>query len=118
MIYGLSPVIELAKPGKLVIERIDLPGERIESAVTAKSLVKGKFYDLAAAGKSLMPGGTYAATLGSQQDGLQGRSDGKTGRNADRRPAGAPVRVSGEALRRLAWAASPGAIRSLRLPSP
>jgi hypothetical protein len=67
VIYGLSPVIELAKPGKLVIERIDLRGERIESAVTAKSLVKGKFYDLAAAGKSLMPGGTYAATLGSQK---------------------------------------------------
>jgi hypothetical protein len=67
VIYGLSPVIELGKPGKLVIERIDLPGERIESAVTAKSLVKGKFYDLAAAGKSLMPGGTYAATLGSQK---------------------------------------------------
>jgi len=67
VVYGLSPIIELAKPGKLVIERIDLPGERIESAVTAKSLVKGKFYDLAAAGKSLMPGGTYAATLGSQK---------------------------------------------------
>jgi hypothetical protein len=67
VIYGLSPVIELAKPGKLVIERIDLPGERIEASVTAKSLVKGKFYDLAAAGKSLMPGGTYAATSGSQK---------------------------------------------------
>jgi hypothetical protein len=67
VIYGLSPVIELGKPGKLVIERVDLPGERIESAVTAKSLVKGRFYDLAAAGKSLIPGGTYAATLGSQK---------------------------------------------------
>jgi hypothetical protein len=67
VIYGLSPVIELAKPGKLVIERIDLPGERIEADVSAKMLVKGKFYDLAAAGKSLAPGGTYAATVGSQK---------------------------------------------------
>ena len=38
-----------------------MPGERIEATVSAKMLVKGKFYDLAAAGKSLCPGGTYAA---------------------------------------------------------
>jgi hypothetical protein len=67
VVYGLSPVIQLAKPGKLVIERIDLPGERIETNVSAKMLVKGKFYDLAAAGKSLAPGGTYAAVVGSQR---------------------------------------------------
>lgn len=67
VVYGLSPVLQLAKPGKLVIERIDLPGERIEANVSAKMLVKGKFYDLATAGKSLAPGGTYAATAGSQR---------------------------------------------------
>lgn len=67
VIYGLSPVIESTRPGNLVIERIDLPGERMEAAISQKSLVKGKFYDLAAAGKSLMPGGTYAATLGSRK---------------------------------------------------
>jgi hypothetical protein len=67
VIYGLSPVIELAHPGKLVIERIDVPGEKIEAAVTAKQLVKGRFYDLASAGKSLVPGGTYTATVGSQK---------------------------------------------------
>ena len=67
VIYGLSPIIELAQPGKVVIERIDVPGERIEATLSAKMLVKGKFYDLAAAGKSLMPGGTYAATLGSRK---------------------------------------------------
>lgn len=67
VIYGLSPVIELAQPGRIVIERIDVPGERIEATLNAKALVKGKFYDLAAAGKSLMPGGTYAATVGSRR---------------------------------------------------
>ncbi len=67
VVYGLSPIIQLAKPGKLVIERIDVPGERIEANVSAKMLVKGKFYDLAAAGKSLAPGGTYAAIVGSQR---------------------------------------------------
>lgn len=67
VVYGLSPVIELAQPGKLVIERIDAPGEKIEAAVIAKQLVKGKFYDLATAGKSLTPGATYAATSGSRK---------------------------------------------------
>ena len=67
VIFGLSPMIELAQPGKIVIERIDVPGERIEATLSAKTLVKGRFYDLAAAGKSLMPGGTYAATLGSRR---------------------------------------------------
>ena len=67
MIYGLSPVIEMTQPGKLVIERVDVPGQRIEATVSPQSLVKGKFYDLAAAGTSLMPGGTYAATLGSRK---------------------------------------------------
>jgi len=67
VIYGLSPVIEIAKPGKIVIERIDRPGEKFEANLTAKMLVKGRFYDLAAAGKSLAAGGTYAATAGSQR---------------------------------------------------
>lgn len=67
VLYGLSPVIELARPGKLVIERIDLPGERIAATVGYKMLVKGRFYDLAAAGQSLKPGATYAATRGSQR---------------------------------------------------
>jgi hypothetical protein len=67
VIYGLSPVIELKKPGKVVIERTDRPGEKIEADVSAKMLVKGKFYDLAAAGKALAAGGTYVATAGSQR---------------------------------------------------
>lgn len=67
VIYGTSPVIELTQPGKLVIERIDQPGERIETDVSAKMLVKGKFFDFAKTGHWLMPGGTYAATLGSRR---------------------------------------------------
>ena len=67
VVYGLSPVIEITQPGKLVIERVDIPGERIEAAVTAKQLVKGRFYDLATAGKSLMPGGTYTVSSGSRK---------------------------------------------------
>ena len=33
-LYGLSPVFEVRPPGKLVVERLDQPGERHEIAVT------------------------------------------------------------------------------------
>jgi hypothetical protein len=66
-IYGLSPVFETTQPGKLVIERTDQAGARDEVTLDSKSLLKGKFYDMAKAGKALVPGGTYAATLGSRK---------------------------------------------------
>jgi hypothetical protein len=66
-IYGLSPVFETSERGKLVIERTDLAGERDEVTLDPKTLVKGKFYDMAKAGKSLMPGGSYAASIGSRK---------------------------------------------------
>lgn len=67
IVYGLSPVIELPLAGKLVIEPINVHGERIEVVVSRNMLVKGRFYDFAAAGKSLIPGGTYVATLGTRR---------------------------------------------------
>lgn len=67
VVYGLSPIIEASRPGNLVIERTDLPGERMEAVLNPKTLTKRKFYDLAAAGKSLTAGGTYAAMLGSRK---------------------------------------------------
>jgi hypothetical protein len=65
-IYGVSPVFETAGPGKLVIERTDLSGTRDEVVLDNASLVKGRFYDMAKAGKSLMPGATYRAAFGSR----------------------------------------------------
>jgi len=66
-LYGLSPVIELKGGGKLVIERVDQPGERYEYAVGGQQLLKGAFFDLARAGQALAPGGTYRASAGSRQ---------------------------------------------------
>ena len=66
-IYGLSPLIESGARGKLVIERTDVPGERHEVTLPAKSMVKSRFYDFALAGKSLTAGGTYTAVLGSSR---------------------------------------------------
>ena len=66
-IYGVSPVFETSGPGKLVIERTDLPGSRDEVLLDKNSLVKGKFYDMAKVGKSLMPGASYRAVFGSRK---------------------------------------------------
>jgi len=66
-LYGLSPVVETAGRGKLVVERLDVKGERYVVDLTAASVVRGKFYDFAKTGTVLKPGGTYAASLGSQR---------------------------------------------------
>ena len=66
-LYGLSPVVEVKGGGTLVIERIDVQGERYVLPIKSESLQRGKFYDLAKAKKSLMAGGTYTASLGSRR---------------------------------------------------
>lgn len=65
-LYGLSPVIEVKGGGSLVIERIDVKGERYTLPIKKESLQRGKFYDLAKAGKSLTAGGIYTASMGSR----------------------------------------------------
>ena len=66
-IYGRSPVVELKGGGKIVIERVDkVNGERFELTIPPNVLVRGAFYDLVRAGKSLHPGGIYRATMADQ----------------------------------------------------
>lgn len=67
LVYSVSPVFELPQPGRLVIERNDMPGQPVEADVTQKQLVKGRFFDLATTRQWLAPGGTYTATLGSRK---------------------------------------------------
>jgi len=66
-IYGLSPVFETAGPGRLLIERTDPAGFRDVVTLDSKSLLKGRFYDMAKAGKALVPGATYRAAFGARQ---------------------------------------------------
>jgi hypothetical protein len=66
-LYGLSPVFEVRLPGKLVVERLDQPGERHEIAVTEQQLVRGAFLDFAKSGVALAPGGIYRAKLADQE---------------------------------------------------
>src|SRR6516164_7401780 len=62
-LFGLCPVFEVRPPGKLVVERLDQPGEHHEIAVTEQALVRGAFLDFAKSGVALAPGGIYRAKL-------------------------------------------------------
>lgn len=66
-LYGLSPVIDLKGGGKLIIERLDQPGEKHEVTIGGQQLLRGSFYDFAKADKSLVAGGVYRASAGSRQ---------------------------------------------------
>lgn len=66
-LYGLSPLVDMKGGGRLVIERLDQPGERIEVNVAQHPLVRGAFLDLAKEGTALTAGGVYRATAGSRQ---------------------------------------------------
>lgn len=78
-LYGLSPVFELRPPGKLVVERLDQPGESHEIAVTGQQLVRGAFLDFAKAGVALAPGGLYRAKFGDQEIVFKIDADAKAG---------------------------------------
>jgi len=64
-LYGSSPIVEARGRGTLVVERLDVQGERQQIELNG-SQPKGKFYDFAGANRApLAPGGTYSATFGS-----------------------------------------------------
>jgi hypothetical protein len=66
-LYGLSPIVEVAGGGTLIVERIDKQGERYVVAPSAQPLVRGVFYDFAKTDKALAPGGVYRASLGTRE---------------------------------------------------
>jgi hypothetical protein len=66
-IYGVSPLVETKGGGTLVIERTDGKEPQLSLPLKNDILVHGRFYDLAKAGKTLTPGGTYLATLGARR---------------------------------------------------
>jgi hypothetical protein len=59
-------VFEVRPPGKLMVDRLDQPGERHEVAVTEQQLMRGAFFDCAQAGVALAPGGIYRAKFADQ----------------------------------------------------
>lgn len=65
-LYGASPLVEAKGRGKLVVRRLDVPGERQEISLGGTQL-KGRFLDFATENVGLVPGGLYAATFKSSQ---------------------------------------------------
>ena len=65
-LYGASPMVEAKGKGTLVVERLDVKGERQQIELTG-SQQKGKFYDFAGANRALTPGGIYSASFGTSK---------------------------------------------------
>ena len=65
-LYGASPLVEAKGRGKLIIRRLDVPGERQEISLGGTQL-KGRFLDFASENVALAPGGLYAASFKSSQ---------------------------------------------------
>jgi hypothetical protein len=65
-LYGTSPVVEARGRGTLVVERLDLKGERQQIELDG-SQSKGKFYDFVGANRALAPGGIYSASFGANR---------------------------------------------------
>jgi hypothetical protein len=65
-LYGVSPLVQATGRGTLLVERLDVSGERQQIELDGKQ-AKGKFYDFAAANKALSPGGIYSAKFKSSQ---------------------------------------------------
>jgi hypothetical protein len=62
-LYGASPMVEAKGKGTLVVERLDVKGERQQIELNG-SQPKGKFYDFASVNRTLTPGGVYSASFG------------------------------------------------------
>ena len=62
-LYGASPLVGVKGRGELIVERLDVTGERQKFELDGKQL-KGKFFDFAGAHRALTPGGTYLASFG------------------------------------------------------
>jgi hypothetical protein len=65
-LYGASPLVQVTGRGTLLVERLDVPGERQQIDLDGKQ-TKGKFYDFAVANKALSPGGIYSAKFRSSR---------------------------------------------------
>ena len=66
VLHGQTPIVSTSERGKLVVERLDVKGERYEVDLTGAQLMHGRFYDLGKSNIVLQPGGAYSITLQSK----------------------------------------------------
>ena len=67
VLHGLSPIVATSGRGRLVVERLDVKGERYDVNLSPATTTHGKFYDFAGTRIALKPGGMYSATSNSKQ---------------------------------------------------
>lgn len=77
-LYGTSPIVEAKGKGTLVVERLDVKGERQQIELNG-SQPKGKFYDFASANRTLAPGGIYSASFNASKIVFQVDANAKPG---------------------------------------
>ena len=66
VLHGRSPIVSTSERGKLVVERLDVKGERYEVDLSGAQLTHGRFYDLTRSHIALQPGGAYSITVKSK----------------------------------------------------
>jgi hypothetical protein len=66
VLHGQSPIVATSERGKLVVERLDVKGERYEVDLAKAQSSRGKFYDLSKSNITLKPGGAYSMTVNSK----------------------------------------------------
>jgi hypothetical protein len=66
LLHGTEPIVMTNQRGKMVVERMDVKGERYEVDLDSSSLTRGKFFDFAKTKIALKPGGAYSLTLNSK----------------------------------------------------
>jgi hypothetical protein len=79
VLHGLSPIVATSGHGKLVVERLDVKGERYDVNLSPATTKHGRFYDFATANIALKAGGMYTATSNSRQVVFQIDADAKPG---------------------------------------
>jgi len=75
-LYGASPLVVIPQGLSVVIERLDAAGERYELSRAGRR----SFYDFAADGKAIAPGGLYRASVGGVRVVFSVDADAKPGR--------------------------------------
>ena len=66
VLHGQSPIVATSERGKLVVERLDVKGERYEVDLAGAQPAHGRFYDLSKSNIVLAPGGAYSITVKSK----------------------------------------------------
>jgi hypothetical protein len=78
-IYGLSPIFEIGRAGRLLVDRLDKQDVPLTFDIAPAQLVRGSFYDLAKHGQAFAAGGVYRASIAGRSIVFQVDANAKPG---------------------------------------